>query len=117
MTEEFLYNDDVSAAKRAVEAEIVQRENDTCFDMDPILSTYTLRQLREELKRYGKEVSCSESRSDEMRKRDFNTTASSGSTPNRDVSTANFKTVSNAVNIISQSTRCARRRNLSSEWN
>ena len=57
VTEEFLYNDDVPAAKKTVEAEIVQRENDIAFDMDPVLSTYTLRQLREELKRYGKEES------------------------------------------------------------
>ena len=35
--------------------EIVQAKTDELFDLDPILCTFTLRQLRSELKRYGKE--------------------------------------------------------------
>ena len=57
VTEEFLNDRDVPLAKRAVEEEIIRRENDQLFNMDPILSTYTLRQLRDELKRYGKDES------------------------------------------------------------
>jgi hypothetical protein len=57
VTEEFLYSNVVPQAKSLVTDEIIRRENDKLFHMDHVLSTYTLRQLREELKRYGKEES------------------------------------------------------------
>jgi hypothetical protein len=56
VTEEILY-EDLPACKRKVEDEIVSRENDVLLDMDVLLCTFTLRQLRDELKRYGKEES------------------------------------------------------------
>ncbi|GMI03614.1 hypothetical protein TrRE_jg8631 [Triparma retinervis] len=57
VVEEFLYNKDVVDCKRLVEAEVVQKYSDELYDLEPVLSTFTLRQLRAELKRYGKEES------------------------------------------------------------
>jgi len=57
VVEDFLYDRDVVDTKRVVESEVVQKYSDELFDMDAILSTFTIRQLRDELKRYGKEES------------------------------------------------------------
>ena len=54
VTAEFLFSPLVPDAMKEVEAEIINRETAVMNELDPILSNYTLRQLRAELKRYGK---------------------------------------------------------------
>ncbi|GMH95716.1 hypothetical protein TrST_g6428 [Triparma strigata] len=57
VTEEMLFCDKEASVPRnlkLVEIEIVNRMNDEAQKLDPLLCTYTLRQLRDELKRYGK---------------------------------------------------------------
>lgn len=57
VTEEMLYCDEEASVPRnlkLVEIEIVNRMNDEMQKLDALLCTYTLRQLRDELKRYGK---------------------------------------------------------------
>ncbi len=53
VTEEILFKE-MPCAMKLIEEEIIKREDAALFDMDSVLSTMTIRQLRNELQRYGK---------------------------------------------------------------